>query len=75
MAHRYRCGECRFSTRWTTESEAEDLAAAHYVHRHPGLVLGGSMEVNRKNPNSLGCLPMLGITLFLLLIVVASSRW
>ncbi|MGW1813917.1 hypothetical protein ACWCQM_10180 [Streptomyces sp. NPDC002125] len=74
MAHRYRCGECRFATRWTTESEVGDLAAAHYAENHPGLALGGIVEINQKNPNSLGCLPMLGITFLLLVIVAACQR-
>ncbi|MFJ7085958.1 MULTISPECIES: hypothetical protein [Streptomyces] len=73
MAYRYRCGECRFSTSWGTESAAEDLAVAHYAERHPGLVPGGSVEVNRKNPHSLGCLPMIGIA-FLLLLIIASCQ-
>ncbi|MFE9009052.1 hypothetical protein ACFYOY_44300 [Streptomyces sp. NPDC007875] len=74
MAHRYRCGECGFSTRWTTESEAEDLAAAHYAERHPGLALGGGLEINRKNPNFLGFLPLLGIAFLLILIIVSCQR-
>lgn len=74
MAYRYRCGECGFSTRWTTQSEAEDLSVAHYADRHPHLVPGGSVETNRKNPQSSGCLPLIGIAL-LLLLIIASCRW
>ncbi|MET8732475.1 hypothetical protein ABZV81_35695 [Streptomyces parvus] len=73
MAYRYRCGECGFSTSWSTESEAEDRVVAHYADRHPDLVPGGSVEINRKNPNSLGCLPMIGIA-FLLLLIIASCQ-
>ncbi|MFE9456741.1 hypothetical protein [Streptomyces californicus] len=74
MAYRYRCGECGFSTRWTTESEAEDLSIAHYADRHPRLVPGGSVEINRKNPESVGCLTLLGIALLLLLIIASCGR-
>ncbi|WP_418960472.1 hypothetical protein [Streptomyces tritici] len=74
MAFRYRCGECGFSTRWSTESEAEDLAIAHYADRHPGLLPGGSVEVNRKNPHSPGCLPVLGVAFFLFLIIASCQR-
>ncbi|MBB6171255.1 hypothetical protein HNR23_001315 [Nocardiopsis mwathae] len=71
MAYRYRCGECGFKTGWTTESEAEDRAIAHYADHHPELIPGGSVEINTKNPNSLGCLPHLGI--LILLLIIASS--
>lgn len=74
MAHRYRCGACRFATRWATESEVSDLAAAHYAETHPGLALGGVVEINQKDPNSLGCLPMLGIAVLLLVIVASCQR-
>ncbi|MEV6260642.1 hypothetical protein AB0M42_07740 [Streptomyces sp. NPDC051784] len=74
MAHRYRCGECGFSTRWSTESEAGDLAAAHYADHHPGLPLGGIVQINEKNPRTLGCLPMIGIMLLLLLIIASCRR-
>ncbi|MFI1188615.1 hypothetical protein [Streptomyces californicus] len=74
MAYRYRCGECGYSTRWTTESEAEDLSVAHYADRHPRLVPGGSVEINRKNPESVGCLTMLGIALLLLVIIASCGR-
>ncbi|MBD2830286.1 hypothetical protein ID875_26080 [Streptomyces globisporus] len=74
MAYRYRCGECGFSTRWTTESEAEDLSVANYADRHPRLVPGGSVEINRKNPESAGCLTLLGIALLLLLIIASCGR-
>lgn len=73
MAFRYSCGECGFSTPWTTESEAEDLAVAHYADRHPNLTPGGTVQVNRKDPTGLGCLPMLGIAI-LLLVIVASCQ-
>ncbi|MFH9685014.1 hypothetical protein ACH4LE_01540 [Streptomyces sp. NPDC017413] len=74
MAHRCRCGECRFATRWTTESEVGDLAAAHYAENHPGPALGGIVEINQKNPDSLGFLQMLGIALLLLVIVATCRR-
>ncbi|MFD9758154.1 hypothetical protein [[Kitasatospora] papulosa] len=74
MAHRYRCGECRFATRWTTESEVGDLAAAHYAENHPRLALGGIVEVTQKNPHSRGWLSMLGIAVLLLLIVATCQR-
>ncbi|MEU2681235.1 hypothetical protein ABZ638_30560 [Streptomyces sp. NPDC007107] len=73
MAHRYRCGECKFATRWTTESEVGDLAAAHYAERHPGLALGGVVEINQKNPTAFPYLTVLGIA-FLLLVIVAACR-
>ncbi|MEU3975017.1 hypothetical protein [Streptomyces bacillaris] len=71
MAFRYRCGECRFHTGWSTESQVEDSAVAHYAECHPHLLPGGSVEVNRKNPDSLGCLPMIGIALLLILIIAS----
>ncbi|WP_324792430.1 hypothetical protein SJX93_00020 [Streptomyces cyaneofuscatus] len=74
MAYRYRCGECGFSTLWTTESEAEDRSRAHYADRHPQLVPGGSVEINRKNLETVGCLPMIGIALLLLLITASCQR-
>ncbi|CAL9617676.1 MULTISPECIES: hypothetical protein [unclassified Streptomyces] len=74
MAFRYRCGECGFSTSWSTQSQSEDAAIAHYADRHPGLLPGGSFEVNRKNPNSPGCLPMVGITILLLVVIDACQR-
>ena len=74
MAHRYRCGECGFSTRWTTQSEAEDLSVAHYADRHPQLAPGGSVETNRKNPAAVGCLPMVGLVLLLLMIIASCQR-
>ncbi|MEU0163269.1 hypothetical protein ABZ154_31870 [Streptomyces sp. NPDC006261] len=74
MAYRYRCGECGFTTRWTTESEAEDLAVAHYADRHPRIVPGGSVEINRKNPNSLGCVPLFGLACLVLFLIIASCQ-
>ncbi|MFE0641747.1 hypothetical protein ACFW2Y_09090 [Streptomyces sp. NPDC058877] len=73
MAYRYRCGDCRFATRWTTESEVEDISVAHYADRHPGLLPGGHIEINSKNPHSPGFLLILGIG-FLLLLIIASCR-
>lgn len=64
----------RFSTSWSTHSLSEDAAIAHYADRHPGLLPGGSFEVNRKNPDSPGCLPVLGITVLQLLIIGSCQR-
>lgn len=69
MTYRYRCGECAYSAQWTTESEAEDLAAAHYAHSHPGLTPGGGTEPNRMSRRSLGCLAVLGVALLLILVL------
>ncbi len=69
MSYRYRCGECSYSARWTTESEAEDLAAAHYAQSHPGLAPGGGSEPNRMSRRSRGCIAVFVIALFLILVV------
>ncbi|MEL5960031.1 hypothetical protein AADR41_35640 [Streptomyces sp. CLV115] len=74
MAYRYRCGECGYSTPWTTESDAEDRAVSHYADRHPDIAPGGTVQINRKDANSVGCLPVLGMAVLLLLIVASCQR-
>ncbi|MCX4729468.1 hypothetical protein [Streptomyces sp. NBC_01363] len=73
MAYRHWCGECGYKTGWLSESQSEEQQIEHYAKQHPGIPPGGSVEVNRKDPDSLGCLPVLGI-LFLLLILAASCQ-
>lgn len=73
MAYRYWCGECGAKTPWLSESQAEQQHIDHYARRHPEIDPGGHVEVNRKNPNGLGCLQAVGIVI-LLLILAASCR-
>ncbi|MDI9889003.1 hypothetical protein QMZ92_32830 [Streptomyces sp. HNM0645] len=72
MAYRHRCGACGFTTRWTSRSEAEDLSVAHYADRHPGLVPGGIVEMNRRNPRTIGYAAPLGLVFLVLFLIVAS---
>ncbi|MFD9408094.1 hypothetical protein ACFWBN_13905 [Streptomyces sp. NPDC059989] len=74
MAYRHWCGECSHKTAWLSESESEQQLIEHYAKQHPGVLPGGSFEVNKKDPNGLGCLPMLGILFVLLLLAAQCQR-
>jgi hypothetical protein len=75
MAYRYRCGECGFKTSWGTESQGEREQIAHYTHRHPGLLPGGTVEANTKNPEGgIGCLGLLAVLFLLFVLAVACNR-
>jgi hypothetical protein len=75
MAYRYWCGECGYRTPWLSESQGEELQIEHYIRRHPGVPPGGTVEVNRRNPDGgHGCLVLLGIVLLLLLVAASCHR-
>ena len=72
MSYRYWCGECGFKTSWGTESEGERQQIAHYAERHPGIVPGGQVETNTKDPGGgSGCLGFIGIVILLLILAAA----
>ncbi|AUY52847.1 hypothetical protein [Streptomyces sp. CB01881] len=74
MAYRHWCGECGYKTAWLPQPESEEQQIQHYAKHHPGIPPGGSVEVNRSDPNrGPGCLPALGFVV-LLLILAASCR-
>ncbi|MFJ5881458.1 hypothetical protein [Kitasatospora cineracea] len=77
MAYRYRCGECGFKTSWGTESQGELAQELHYTDHHPGLLPGGTVEVNGKNPASQrgeGCLGCLAVLVLLFLLLASCHR-
>ncbi|WP_326768008.1 hypothetical protein OG978_28875 [Streptomyces sp. NBC_01591] len=75
MAYRFWCGECGFKTPWLAESEGAQRQLEHYTKQHPGILAGGHVETNRKNPQgSLGCLQVAGILVLLLIIAAACQR-
>ncbi|MFF1649742.1 hypothetical protein [Streptomyces sp. NPDC058240] len=73
MAYRFWCGECGFKTPWLAESEGAQRQLEHYTKQHPGILAGGHVETNRKNPqgSSIGILQVAGILVLLLIIAVA----
>ncbi|CAK7283991.1 hypothetical protein ACNFR7_04500 [Streptomyces sp. RM1] len=72
MAYRYWCGECSFKSSWGTESQGEKEQLEHYRVHHPGLVPGGQVETNRKNPEGGGsCLAIIAVAV--LLVFLAAS--
>ncbi|MFJ1707411.1 hypothetical protein [Kitasatospora sp. NPDC088346] len=75
MAYRYRCGECGFKTSWGTESQGERQQSAHYADRHTGLVPGGLVETNTKNPDGgNSCLTFVAVAILLLLLAASCHR-
>lgn len=75
MAYRHWCGECSYKTAWLSESQSEDQQIQHYAEQHPGIPPGGSVEVNKSDPSGgLGCLPMLGILVVLLILAASCQR-
>ncbi|MEU0936759.1 hypothetical protein [Embleya sp. NPDC005971] len=74
MAYRYWCGECGFKTSWLTESQGAQQQIEHYAHRHPGIVPGGQVEANGKNPNGMGCAQVVGLVVLLLFLVAVFNR-
>lgn len=75
MAYRYWCGECSFKTSWGTESQGEEEQLRHYDSRHPGVPVGGQVETNSKNPEGgLGCVPIVGLIILLLIIAASCQR-
>ena len=75
MAYRYWCGECGFSTGWTTEHAGEEEQLAHYARKHPTVPPGGHVEVNRKDPSrGSGCVPFLAVAVLLLILAATCRR-
>jgi hypothetical protein len=75
MAYRNWCGECGFKSSWGAQSQSEQQLIEHYRVQHPGVLPGGQVETNQKNPagGGLGCLPLIGIA-FLVLLLAASCH-
>ncbi|WP_354644327.1 hypothetical protein [Kitasatospora camelliae] len=75
MAYRYRCGECGFKTGWLSESQGEQQQMEHYSKRHPGLLPGGLVETNHKDPSGgFGCAEVVGVLVVLLLLAASCRR-
>ncbi|MGW2180875.1 hypothetical protein ACWCXX_22840 [Streptomyces sp. NPDC001732] len=74
MSYRFWCGECGFKTPWLSESQGEKRQLEHYEKQHPGILPGGHVEANRKDPEGGGCLSVLGIIVLLLIIAAACQR-
>ncbi|SFY18059.1 hypothetical protein OH786_25450 [Streptomyces atratus] len=79
MVYRFWCGECGFKTPWLAESEGAQRQLDHYNKQHPGILAGGHVETNRRNPQGsrlggLACLQAAAVLVLLLIIAAACQR-
>ncbi|AJC57137.1 MULTISPECIES: hypothetical protein [Streptomyces] len=67
------CGECRYTTPWLTESEAERRIIDHYARHHPHLVPGGAQQINGGGGGGGGCggCGALLLGLFVLIVIIS----
>ncbi|MEU4847194.1 hypothetical protein [Streptomyces gilvosporeus] len=64
------CGECRYTTPWLTESEAERRIVDHYARRHPHLPPGGAQQINGGGGGGCGGCGALALGLIVLVVII-----
>lgn len=72
------CGECRYTTPWLPESEAEQRIVDHYAQRHPDLPPGGTQQLDSGSGGGGGCggcgALALGLIVLFIIIALASQK-